>query len=207
MSSPFILEPKPKPKPEEIMLGEVSTNIYIVRNLLSTKEAGKLRDLIETSPKGREDYAYGANVSASTLHLSDVNDKEQYNIVKKCLCEISKHMIPESCHETDGWGENFSPPDIHVMLRKIDGATKSHADGVINTPKVVSTTNNVRIFSVIIALNSDYEGGELCFPKQDISIKLKVGEAVIFPPYWTHPHHTNALNGTFRYTINTWLCK
>jgi len=116
-------------------------------------------------------------------------------------------MIHESCHETDGWGENFSPPDIHVMLRKIDGATKSHADGVINTPKVVSTTNNVRIFSVIIALNSDYEGGELCFPKQDISIKLKVGEAVIFPPYWTHPHHTNALNGTFRYTINTWLCK
>ena len=60
--------------------------------------------------------------------------------------------------------------------------------------------------SVIIALNDDYEGGELVFPNQDVVVKLKKGQAVAFPPYWTHPHYTNEpLNGTFRYTVNTWL--
>ena len=35
---------------------------------------------------------------------------------------------------------------------------------------------------------------------------LKKGEAIAFPPYWTHPHEVSAPeNGTFRYTINTWL--
>ena len=56
-------------------------------------------------------------------------------------------------------------------------------------------------------ISDDYEGGELCFPNQDVKIKLEAGDAIVFPPYRTHPHYTNALNGTFRYTINTWLCQ
>ena len=64
----------------------------------------------------------------------------------------------------------------------------------------------IRNMSIIIALNEDYDGGELCFPEQDFTIKLRKGQAVAFPPYWTHPHYTNELkNNTYRYTINTWL--
>tara|TARA_Y100000996_G_scaffold62569_1_gene42443 strand:- start:9 stop:200 length:192 start_codon:yes stop_codon:yes gene_type:complete len=60
--------------------------------------------------------------------------------------------------------------------------------------------------SIIIALNSDYEGGEFYFPKQDYRIKLKQGDIICFPPYYTHPHMVDpVLNRTYRYTINTWL--
>ena len=64
----------------------------------------------------------------------------------------------------------------------------------------------IRSVSVIIALNGDYDGGEIVFPCQNFKTKLKQGEAIAFPPYWTHPHYTEDLkNNTFRYTINTWL--
>ena len=60
--------------------------------------------------------------------------------------------------------------------------------------------------SIIIALNDDYEGGEFYFPKQDFRVKLKKGDILCFPPYYTHPHMVEApLNRTYRYTINTWL--
>ena len=60
--------------------------------------------------------------------------------------------------------------------------------------------------SIIIALNDDYEGGIFHFPYQDFNVKLKKGQLIAFPPYWTHLHGVESpANGTFRYTINTWL--
>jgi predicted 2-oxoglutarate/Fe(II)-dependent dioxygenase YbiX len=92
-----------------------------------------------------------------------------------------------------------------VQYRKIYGATKLHTD----TDGSRMDMNDVlasRTLSVIIALNDDYEGGELIFPLQNYKIKLKKGQLIAFPPYWTHPHYTNEPeNDTFRYTINTWL--
>jgi hypothetical protein len=81
------------------------------------------------------------------------------------------------------------------------------SDSIENLPKDSPIRRDVRKISVIIALNGDYEGGEFYFPSQGIDkIKLKKGQAILFPPYWTHPHGVNKPeNNTFRYTINTWL--
>ena len=204
MSLPFIVEPLCK----EIIKHNRTTDIFILRNILSTKEADTLRNLIENGPRSQEgkleigdgkDWSH--NVSATSFTLEQVNDKEQYNIIKNCLYKISKYM-------KDMTGlEAYYPTDGCVRLRKIYDATKIHCDGIVHNPCNLCFENNVRVFSSIIALNSDYEGGELCFPNQDVEIKLQAGDAIIFPPYRTHPHYTNALNGTFRYTINTWLCE
>ena len=200
MSLPFIVEPPCK----EIR----KTQIIILRNILSTKEADTLRNVIENGPRSREGKVelgdgkeWTQNVSATFFSLAQVNDKEQYNIIKNCLSKISKYM-------KDMTGlEAYNPTDGCVRLRKIYDATKIHCDGIVHNPSNPCFENNVRVFSTIIALNSDYEGGELCFPNQDVKIKLEAGDAIIFPPYRTHLHYTNALNGTFRYTINTWLCE
>ena len=204
MSLPFIVEPPCK----EIMKHNRTTDIFILRNILSTKEADTLRNVIETGPRrpeGKLELGDGKdwrqNVSATLLYLFEVNDKEQYNIIKNCLSKISKYM-KDMTHV-----EAYYPTDGCVRLRKIYDATKIHCDGIVHNPSNPCFENNVRVFSTIIALNSDYEGGELCFPNQDVKIKLEAGDAIIFPPYRTHLHYTNALNGTFRYTINTWLCE
>ena len=204
MSLPFIVEPPCK----EIMKHNRTTDIFILRNILSTKEADTLRNVIENTPRRPEGNIelddgkkWTQNVSATLLYLFEVNDKEQYNIIKNCLSKISKYM-KDMTHV-----EAYYPTDGCVRLRKIYDATKIHCDGIVHNPSNPCFENNVRVFSTIIALNSNYEGGELCFPNQGVEIKLEAGDAILFPPYRTHLHYTNRLNGTFRYTINTWLCE
>ena len=106
------------------------------------------------------------------------------------------------------------------IMRIITGATYLHADDIVYDKsfilnKLLKITKendkfnmNVKVdrrLTTIVALNSDYDGGELVFPEQDVSIKLKEGDIVCFPPYWTHPHRSNdLLNATKRYTITSW---
>lgn len=99
-----------------------------------------------------------------------------------------------------------SKGDSGYCLRKIYGPTRQHADGLFEYTNEPMSIYKLRNLSIIIALNDDYEGGQFYFPSQDRVIKLKKGQLIAFPPYWTHPHTVFApLNGTYRYTINTWL--
>jgi hypothetical protein len=97
--------------------------------------------------------------------------------------------------------------DCGYCIRKIYGPTRDHKDGLqVNNINNVLPNNKIRVYSLIIALNDDYDGGEIYFRNQGFKHKLKKGEIIVFPPYWTHPHFTfPLLNSTYRYTINTWL--
>jgi hypothetical protein len=103
------------------------------------------------------------------------------------------------------------------ILRRIYGPTRLHSDGITEIynsnvnfikGKRVDQYRMIRNASVVFALNDNYEGGIFEFPYQNISVKLDRGSVIIFPPFWTHPHKTTELlNGTVRYTINTWTCQ
>jgi hypothetical protein len=93
-------------------------------------------------------------------------------------------------------------------LRKIHGPTRLHKDGINIEPieNKYIPVKKIRNMSIIICLNDDYEGGEFYFPIQDFRVRLKKGEILAFPPYWTHQHMVETpTNNTYRYTINTWL--
>ena len=109
--------------------------------------------------------------------------------------------------------------DSGFCLRKIFGPTRPHIDGIhldkvfnisfiqrcAESRKINMNTPIIRNCSAVFTLNDDYEGGLFKFQYFDISIKLKKGSVIIFPPYWTHKHETTELlNKTYRYTVNTW---
>lgn len=50
-------------------------------------------------------------------------------------------------------------------------------------------------------LNDEYEGGELIFPRQKISYRLKKGDVIIFPGGLTHPHYVEPVTNGFRDVI------
>lgn len=104
-------------------------------------------------------------------------------------------------------------------LRKIFGPTRLHMDGLQidkNFNKTFFQMNResrdinmnidiIRCASAVFTLNDDYDNGFFKFPNLNISLKLKKGSVLIFPPYWTHLHETEQLlNNTYRYTLNTW---
>ena len=91
--------------------------------------------------------------------------------------------------------------DSGYQLRKIHGTTRLHTDGSLD-----EDGGNLRNLSCIVALNDDFGGGEVSFPRQDFLYKMKRGDVLLFPPYHTHPHQVYPPHaGTYRYTINTWF--
>jgi len=179
--------------------------IFLFHDVLTHNEC---KYLIEMTHKyaivEREKYGPAANVLADSINTLEIEDAGD----KKKVCDLTFEKILDICKSFKTRYDismcGFSSP----TLRKIVGATRRHKDGVVLAKQIEDgrcDATQLRNMSIIIALNGDYEGGELCFPEQGRTIKLKRGQAVAFPPYWTHPHYTKKLrNGTVRYTVNCW---
>ena len=67
-----------------------------------------------------------------------------------------------------------------------------------------SHDNEHPILTSIVMLNDDYEGGELIL-LDDYQVKLKAGEAVVFPSNFMYPHHVKKVTQGTRMTINVWF--
>lgn len=178
-------------------MGDKKTNIFLFDDVISNDLCESIRSIIDKSDGIKTEYGPYQNVLCKKVKIKNPQlhtliDSELYKVVSNIIHKI-RETAPDITISNDNGYE----------LRKIHGATRLHTDGVIPDKNI---TNDPRSLSIIIALNDDYEGGEFYFPNQDVTVKLKKGQAIAFPPYWTHPHCTNdLLNGTFRYTVNTWL--
>ena len=62
------------------------------------------------------------------------------------------------------------------------------------------------IFSFIIYLNSNFDGGEIYFPYQDFTYTPAAGDLVLFPSGGKeYPHQVNQIENGNRYTIAGWF--
>ena len=62
-----------------------------------------------------------------------------------------------------------------------------------------------RQLAVIIYLNSVAEGGETSFHRQNLRIKPVAGEALFFPPFWTHMHCGETPRSGDKYIISSFI--
>lgn len=62
-----------------------------------------------------------------------------------------------------------------------------------------------RQLAVIIYLNSVENGGETCFHRQDLKIKPVAGDALFFPPFWTHMHCGEIPRSGDKYVISSFI--
>ena len=49
-----------------------------------------------------------------------------------------------------------------------------------------SAVTNRRVYSVVCPVNSSFEGGATIFPTINLSVRLKIGEAILFPSHYLH---------------------
>jgi predicted 2-oxoglutarate/Fe(II)-dependent dioxygenase YbiX len=121
--------------------------------------------------------------------------------IKNAMCNVNKHIIFD-------YNTGF-------ILRKIYGETRLHIDNISEIYDNVNFIKEnkkgdykmIRNSSMVFTLNDDYEGGMFNFPYYDITVKLKKGSVIIFPPFWTHEHQVYKVeNNTYRYTLSTWTC-
>ena len=173
------------------------TGIFVYKDSIEPELCKKLiklyKDHKDTPLLLKEDYGDGYNVRCNyieTRFFPDIDD-ELVKVVYKILVRAIQDNPHLRCNEDSGYA-----------LREIYGETRLHIDSIIDPEKV----GKARAVSIIIALNSDYEGGIFNFPLQNYKVKLKQGDAIVFPATYTHPHEVSCPeNGTLRYTINTWM--
>ena len=66
--------------------------------------------------------------------------------------------------------------------------------------------HDVAQVSASIKLNEGYQGGELAFPRQDVTnAGLAVGELLAWPSLVTHPHETLPLRQGVKYGLTIWF--
>lgn len=75
-----------------------------------------------------------------------------------------------------------------------------HVDVVRGHPSL-----SQRLLSVVAFCNDDFEGGELRFPRQDITIRPETGAVVIFPAGFVHPHEALPVKSGMKYSLVTWF--
>ena len=191
----------------------IKYNIFLKDSFINDNDCDFIRNFIDESYNEKflyqQDWGFGSNVKCFYFNVQDIDNCEIKvkieNIIYNKLINFQKELEEKYNIHTIG--------DSGYRLRKIYGQTRLHSDEIlisdyikdINNKKYISISK-IRALSVIIILNSDYDGCVFNFPRQNVSLSLKKGQLIAFPPYWTHPHQvTEPLNNTYRYTINTWL--
>lgn len=96
-----------------------------------------------------------------------------------------------------------------ILIYHPGGHYKPHIDGEAlfnDGTGVLKWKRNVeRDISMVLYLNDDYEGGEIVFPKQAISIKPRKGMLVAFPSNHHFLHGVNPVTSGDRYAIVNWF--
>ena len=96
---------------------------------------------------------------SETAWLSGNTDYTVRRIIKKCVSHIDRPF--ENCEQ------------LQVLRYKPGGHYKPHQD-------VFYQDKNKRLYTFIIALNDEYEGGETAFPHLNEKYKLNAGDALFF---------------------------
>lgn len=195
-----------------------TSNIFTFDNVIPNEICDYLIDFIDRSEKTKIDLIPTKNnvqceyfkLDELIKHSVGAMHDECKNIDSNLAGVISMILNVLNSYSNLFKESKESLTDCGYTMRKIYGKTSYHYDGIkIDTGGLA---NKIRCMSLIIALNDDFVGGVFKFPIQKLSIKLKKGQALLFPPYWTHPHEVSSVglnsNGDcerHRYNISTWL--
>ena len=187
---------------------EPNTHICVLDNVVSNTLCDEIITFINTLANIEETGDNRSNARGKCCFPYTMGSENGADIINEKIYEVVAKITHKLMDTFPISVSAFTP----FQLRKIHGATKIQIDGIFRRDLMDErgflTLNVMRELTLIIALIDDYEGGEINFPEQKITTKLKKGQVIAFPPYWTHPHYTDdLLNNTMRYTITTWLMK
>ena len=98
---------------------------------------------------------------------------------------------------------SYSPPDL--MRYKPGGHYKAHSDSELFDP-AAGVWNKVldRDYSLLLYLNSDFEGGAVYFDRFNYTYQPEKGDLLIFPSHQLYLHEAQLVTKGVRYVIVSW---
>lgn len=204
---PLTLNMPTKPVVDTIEIverGETGSNIFTVSYVFTNAQCDEIVDYIKKKSAlwQKNELGYTSNVECNFLPLKTFVASDA---VAKYIDDLIYRRLNAVLNAFRSIRPDFKgSQDTGYTLRHIYGGTREHSDGIHS--KTAGFTKYVRCLSCIAILNDDYDGGIFNFTAQNLKFKVKKGEVVMFPPYWTHPHSVTSVGeGQARYAINTWI--
>ena len=161
----------------------------ITVSFLTPEYCNKLIELAEQ--KGTWTAMPGDKFPAQEIRLWDIDPKlfEDFEI------HWQKHIKPII--------EEYWSPMMHYNIR--DAFVMKYT---LDTQKSLALHTDASLVTGSVKLNDDYEGGELYFPRQDISnIDIPAGEMLLFPGQVTHGHRCDDLISGTKYSLTIWTSR
>jgi len=187
--------------PRSVELEEKGSCIYTTSNLLTNAQCDYIANYIESNSSLWQKRMIDNTTNVECKFMQLTSNVKDYTLLDKFIFSKVGILIRKITKEKSGF---YGTNDDGYTLCKIVGGTNLHCHGIKS--KNGRFGNFVRCLSIIIVLNDDYDGGVFCFPKQGLKFRVQKGQAIMFPPYWTHPHSVTSVGeGQARYAVNTWI--
>jgi hypothetical protein len=197
--------------PAEVVVSNPAMGINIYNNAISKVDSEKIIQTLESKLTNSSSNIYkwhSAMVTESDSAMSDARDCLDFKISSNSYGPRDKenselydiHQIAfDAIHPNvqdygSYWGVGISYYEAFNFV-KYEGAGKHfniHAD---HGPAYVTTV------SVVAYLNDDYEGGEIRFPRFDLTIKPKRGDVIVFPSTYVYEHASLPMKSGTKYSI------
>jgi hypothetical protein len=123
-------------------------------------------------------------------NLTDNNSIEMINIITDSVSKCIENYIKETNSES-GYLPNI------INIRKYD--TEAYMGPHIDTEDGEDRAKPY--ISLVFYLNDNYNGGEINFPNQDVSLKPKAGSIIIFPSIDPYYHDPRPVSNGIKYMI------
>lgn len=129
-------------------------------------------------------------ISSVNLGPRDSENSTLYDMHERCFQSI--FSVAQDYGKYWGVGLNYFESFNFVKYDGPGTHFKIHAD---HGPAYVTTT------SIVAYLNDNYEGGEIYFPRFDLTIKPEPGDVVIFPSTYVYEHASQPMISGAKYSI------
>ncbi|KAA3631165.1 MAG: 2OG-Fe(II) oxygenase [Proteobacteria bacterium] len=189
-------------KLEELGAG---TFIYRCRGALAPDFCDDVVSRFEASPTEQYEGRVGQQQERhapikKTMDLR-ISGKAQWKDVDGALFASLREALSSMAHTHPFFGSN-SFKDIGYNLQRYREGEYYHWH-VDSGPGSFSQRQLVAIWY----LNDvDGPGGETEFAFQNLTVRPKRGDLLLFPPFWTHVHRAVTLQGGVKYIATTWVC-
>jgi hypothetical protein len=158
-------------------------HITCYENTLSEENCGKLISLFEAMEE--KHVVYDHQVQAGHPQWTEMNLTQHRESWQELFGSLSQLFYSAFVQYITEHGAPIPHPKKMEELRMKrytgDDHFAMHTD-------VTDHATARRYLAGILYLNDNVEGGEIHFPVQDLTVKPKMGDFLIFPPLWCFPH-------------------
>ncbi len=193
---------------DNIIVENLDYGINLYRNAISQEDCQRLITMLEEEISlGKNGIQWnGARVNGKerTSHARNCYDlkfkRDQLgkyiadsDVLKECYDIVNVALDKSLRHYESVWNFNINYKEAFNFVKYLPGEFfKVHAD---HGPYYTCTV------SAVVYLNDDYEGGEIEFPRHNLTLKPKAGDIILFPSNFVYEHASLNISSGIKYSV------